>query len=74
VKLGSSRDVEVRAVLSQEITARSQVLFDSEMKTVLGNTEVSLRRVEELEASGSGKVKVVIGLNSKAANSGQSGT
>jgi phenylacetate-CoA ligase len=73
VKQLSPQAVEVRAVLSQEISARSQALFDSEMKKVLGNTEVTLRRVEELETSGSGKVKVVIGLNSKAPTGGQSG-
>ena len=62
VKQLSARAVEVRAILSQEISASSQALFDSEMKKVLGNTAVTLRRVQELETSRSGKVKVIIGL------------
>jgi phenylacetate-CoA ligase len=72
VKQLSPRAVEVRAVLSREISVKSQALFDSEMKKVLGNTEVTLRKVEELESSVSGKVKVVIGLSSEASNGGQS--
>lgn len=73
VKQLSPRAVEVRAVLSQEISANSQALFNSEMKKVLGDAVVTLRRVEELETSGSGKVKVVIGLDTNASNTGQRG-
>ena len=62
VKQLSAQAVEVRAVLSQDVSARSQALFDSEMRKVFGDTSVVLRRVEELESSRSGKVKVIIGL------------
>lgn len=62
VKQLSSKAVEVRAVLSQDLSERSQALFDSEMKKVFGDTSVILRRVQQLESGRSGKVKVIIGL------------
>ena len=68
VKQLSMQAVEVRAILSQELSARSQALFDSEMKKVFGDTPVTLRRVEELETSRSGKVKVIIGLEDESAS------
>lgn len=71
VKQLSADAVEVRAILSQEISGASQALFEAEMKKVLGSTTVTLRRVQELEMSRSGKVKAIIGLNSKASNGRQ---
>ncbi len=62
VKQLSPQAVEVRAVLSQDISVRSRGLFDSEMRKVFGDTAVTIRRVDELETGHSGKVKVIIGL------------
>lgn len=72
VKQLSTSSVEVRAVLSQEVSANSQALFDSEMKKVFGDTSVAIRRVEELENSRSGKVKVIIGLEDVPGNTDHS--
>jgi phenylacetate-CoA ligase len=63
VKQTSSSAIELRTVLSGDLSPQSQHLLNREMKKVLGDTQVALRRVSELESSKSGKVKVVIALN-----------
>jgi phenylacetate-CoA ligase len=61
--------IEVLALMESDLSEKSSALFASEMQRVLSGTEVSLRRVEKLIQSGSGKPKAVIRLGDAEAKS-----
>jgi phenylacetate-CoA ligase len=64
VRQESPDRVLVLLVLSRELSAPSRSLLDSELRRVLGNTEIVIRRVSEIPVGPTGKHQPVIGLHS----------
>ncbi|MGD1094088.1 MAG: hypothetical protein ABSB35_19155 [Bryobacteraceae bacterium] len=63
VQQRSIEEISVSVVLAEGISAKSQALFDGEMKKVLGDqVNVKLVPVEHIARSQSGKHKVIIGI------------